>query len=104
MTMDWQPIETAPRDGTRIILTDGKSVEAGCFAPHVHGDEYAWAFVDDYAAEDVGHGNVGVQANAFKTDFVTHWMPLPGAPKMTLEHTRNMQNIGPDCANTEGAA
>lgn len=76
----WQPIETAPKDGTRIILTDGRTVEAGCFAPDVHGDDFAWAFVDDYQGCDLVTGYVGVAANAWKNTAVTHWQPLPEPP------------------------
>jgi hypothetical protein len=82
----WQPISTAPRDGTTIIITDGNAVEAGCFAPGVHGDDYAWAFVDDYTGTDLATsgGGVGVPANAFRTESVTHWQPLPNPPASTL--------------------
>lgn len=77
----WQDIATAPKDGTRIILTDGKSVEAGCFAPSIHGDEFPWAFVDDYQGMDLCAGYVGVAVNAWKAASVTHWMAFPEAPE-----------------------
>ena len=38
--MTWQPIETAPRNGTTILITDGKEVDTAYFdyddwcAPH----------------------------------------------------------------------
>jgi hypothetical protein len=78
---EWHDIATAPKDGTRIILTDGKAVEAGCYAPSIHGDEYPWAFVDDYSGADLTTGYVGVAVNAFKVADVTHWMPLPAPPQ-----------------------
>ena len=77
---EWKPIETAPRDGEIVLLTDGRSVVAGCFEPSIHGDEYPWAFVDDYAGCNMINGAVGVPANAFRTDGATHWMPLPLPP------------------------
>lgn len=77
----WQPIESAPKDGTRVLLTDGASVEAGCFAPSIHGDDFPWAFVDDYSGVDTTcDGAVGVLANAWKAQSVTHWQPLPPPP------------------------
>jgi hypothetical protein len=76
----WQPIETAPKDGTRIILTDGRLVEAGAYAPNIHGDDFPWAFVDDYQGIDTINGSVGVEVNAFKAGHATHWRPLPATP------------------------
>jgi len=80
--MTWQPIETAPKDGTRVLISDGKLVEAGCWAPDIHGDEYGWAFVDDYSGIDTIDGAVGVRCNAYQNRYVTHWMPFPGAPQV----------------------
>lgn len=80
MTSDWRPIETAPKDGTRIILTDGRAVEVGCFAPDVHGDDFPWVFVDDYSGCDLVTGYAGVSANAWKDGTVSHWQPLPPPP------------------------
>lgn len=55
---DWQPIETAPRDGTVIIV----------YAP---GLFQTAAWIDGY------------WTNACESwlDDVTHWMPLPEPPK-----------------------
>lgn len=60
--MDWQPIETAPKDGTNIIVY--------CPLP---GSEYIVTarfirvWVDSYEGEDIFNP--------------THWMPLPEPPK-----------------------
>lgn len=62
--MDWQPIETAPTDGTRILMC-GKG---GKIADGYYGQPDGWAnpkqFVWPY-----------IHANP------THWMPLPEPPK-----------------------
>ena len=63
---EWQPIETAPKDGTWIVICDGR--HAGCFlAAYWDGDEeapYKWFTVD----------------GSYHADFPTHWMPLPEPP------------------------
>lgn len=58
----WQPIETAPKDGSRLIV---RSVEIGtCVASEcsVGGDGPGWYVVNDIKITP------------------THWMPLPAAP------------------------
>lgn len=58
MDSNWQPIDTAPRDGTRVLLCPGDEwdVEAGYF--------YRCRFYTD----------AGCPLEA------THWMPLPAGP------------------------
>jgi hypothetical protein len=58
MMTKWQPIETAPRDGTEILCFDKY-----CVVMHWHELCKMW-FTDD--------GNTGEP---------THWMLLPEAPK-----------------------
>ena len=64
-TEQWMPIETAPKDGSRLILTDGAKVFRGGFArleSKEHPDAY-WMNFDDC---DVCHP--------------THWQPEPALP------------------------
>jgi hypothetical protein len=56
---DWQPIETAPKDGTNLLVTDGKITALGWH------DEFD-------APEDPWCGYIKRP---------THWMPLPPPPK-----------------------
>lgn len=71
--MDWQPIETAPRDGTDILIYVQLSNE--CFVAYWHsrfsklvrGD--AWAFATLFGGRTA------------YTKEATHWMPLPEPPK-----------------------
>jgi hypothetical protein len=64
---EWQPIETAPRDGTEVF----------CFIP-----EHNWGALkvgEDYKLlsfiQDVGWVN-----RAYHNEKPTHWMPLPPPP------------------------
>lgn len=64
---DWQPIETAPRDGTEFIA---------CWQPEgydyqlVNADTYWW-----------GRGECFISHEAGRIE-PTHWMPLPAPPKV----------------------
>jgi hypothetical protein len=55
--MDWQPIETAPRDGTSVLAV--------------------WA----YGAHEVVRWCGWWDANGFTRPEPTHWLPLPPPPK-----------------------
>jgi len=61
---EWQPIETAPRDGTRVLIADEDVwMAVARFWPC----NMAWT-------EDAASG--------LKLNEPTHWMPLPEPPKM----------------------
>lgn len=66
----WQPIETAPKDGTKILLRGG--VYHGCPFP---------AFWDPspYAPDRPWTSVIG--GSRLYEHVPTHWMPLPAAPK-----------------------
>lgn len=64
LSSEWQPIETAPKDGAWVLvywptmpITIYPKTAFNC------GDEYGWDTPDDY-------GQV----------YPTHWMPLPAPP------------------------
>lgn len=75
--MTWQRIETAPKDGTRIIL----------FVPNYH--EKIW--IGEYKIlERFEHGRrtylyegwqLGIMGSFGDKTEPTHWMPLPEPPK-----------------------
>ena len=70
--LDWQPIETAPKDGTSIILFDGKMVSYG-----------GWVSAADQGAEP--EEEFRIAAGWWSVDLhdnqPTHWMPLPSIPE-----------------------
>ncbi len=72
----WQPIETAPKDGTSVLLCDEYGMQVCVWSEtSVHG------FMDwVYGACD-GEYNF---RHAF--DSPTHWMPLPDPPTPQNSH------------------
>lgn len=67
--MDWQPIDTAPKDGTRILLLiDGMAIEGTL---PIGSSKY----LDLAITSQHGCG-----CCATNDDWPTHWMPLPQPP------------------------
>lgn len=64
----WQPIETAPKDGTSILVTDARVKE---------WTQVAWW--DDEAKTDWKWAHSDADGLWHKDSF-THWMPVPIAP------------------------
>ena len=62
----WRPIETAPKDGSEILLAhpDGSMVVGWWRENGLHGRASGWSDGDDFAME-----------------WPSHWMPLPAAPE-----------------------
>ncbi len=58
--VEWQPIETAPKDGTHIIATDGEAVQESFF--------------------DAEDGWVSVSRQSILWNSPTHWHPRPPPP------------------------
>jgi len=78
--MEWQPIETAPKDGTPHVrglwVCDATSgyplywqVDAGC----EHTDDGDWILSDGYTS-------------GWHADDYSHWMPLPEPPQYSTEN------------------
>ncbi len=70
---EWLPIETAPKDGTSILLHGSWSGEIGCDVP-IASTVGFWSY-DEWVASITDY--YSVSANP------THWMPLPPPPKTT---------------------
>lgn len=79
--MSWQPIETAPKDGTNIILSNGQSVAQGWWMDEPgyireHRDEDG-----RYLGQDESDGYQGwMDCDGGMLPDPTHWQPLPPPP------------------------
>lgn len=66
----WRGIETAPKDGAPILLSDGDYVVAGGWCENGNGEGAIWT---DYTVASWGY-------ELYREITPTHWMPLPAAP------------------------
>lgn len=64
--MNWQPIDTAPKDGTWVLLFGTPGV-----IPHV----------GRWLDEGWRNSHYGEREPYWRFSGLTHWMPLPEAPK-----------------------
>lgn len=68
MTKDWQPIDTAPKDGTRIL---------------VYSQSLYW-LVAFFGGDHDRPGHLSQWRSAWDAEWLartpTHWMPLPDPP------------------------
>ncbi len=69
--MEWKPIDTAPTDGTRVLVWDYDGEEC-VIAVWV---DYAWRIVDDGAVIPP-----------------SHWMPLPPRPPSLEAQAERMRD------------
>lgn len=67
----WLPIDTAPRDGTEILIRTNVGVVTAWLHAEA-GECNQWVCYDDLFAIDADDGRV------------THWMPLPSSPNNVL--------------------
>ena len=82
--MEWQPIETAPRDGTKVLVWAVK------WAGEIHGPTDS--AVCDIASFSNGHSDYPgtdwwdcAGGDAYATWCIpSHWMPLPAPPGSDL--------------------
>lgn len=72
----WQPIETAPKDGTRILMAVRGFVPA---VAYWQNDRGVFDYLDAECMPDERAWQA-MLANSFEWE-PTHWMPLPEPPK-----------------------
>lgn len=79
MTTQWQPIETAPKDGEKTRLSDktrilGFDGEECCVIYWSEGYTFPDGWISVSSSFDCDHGHL----DYFEP---THWMPLPAPPE-----------------------
>ena len=75
---EWQLIETAPKDGTMILLASGRHVFPGWWDESY--TSFPWIIVDMAHRCVCEGGSIAALANAADEGFPTHWQPLPTPP------------------------
>lgn len=84
--MEWQPIETAPKDGTVVILCDARphvGIGIGAFVPE---KREVWERIDTETkklvrVEEHGYWNANNgESICLGQHSITHWQPLPTPP------------------------
>jgi hypothetical protein len=79
--MDWQPIETAPKDGTTIDLwVVGYSDEPGRIVNASYYSDGWWYRDDDLESHPIDRLEPWMTFHGKPAPAVTHWMPLPPPP------------------------
>lgn len=80
MGMDWQPIATAPTDGSRILVGRAADASIGRHALVAEAwfNQGRWVHGPFHAPEPIG----------CPTDPITHWQPLPPPPDSPSERKR----------------
>jgi len=77
---DWQPIETAPKDGSPLLLFDRQRLD---------GDAHPTGAVEGHWCDDYGWQAAvwSMVSDLFLTKKIhpTHWMPLPEPPLTSTE-------------------
>jgi len=81
----WRPIESAPKDGTEYLCTDGKYIEIGLYdygyEIRNNGDYMAGGYGSNY---ETGKGNLYAAP--------TRWMPLPHPPMIAAASEASDEN------------
>lgn len=75
--MEWQPIATAPKDGTRIVLANAGAVDVGSWCDEVVPAKESGVEIECGLPE----GWYGMTEFYPDDRCPTHWMPLPEPPK-----------------------
>lgn len=78
---EWQPIETAPKDGQCcILLINGMAIE-GLWAEDDAWDEENAGWVKRGGWQVISLPSHGCGCCSYDNDSPSHWMPVPEPPK-----------------------
>jgi hypothetical protein len=74
MMTEWQPIATAPKDGTVILVTNGWNIACARW------DDDSWPYAANNARWSISdwHNDPIHLRGGYMS---THWMPLPSLPE-----------------------
>lgn len=75
---EWEPIETAPKDGTAVLLISMAAVKPDPVIGHWSDDD--GKFRDGYADDWYALAARGIRG---WHDLASHWQPLPSSPQGT---------------------
>jgi hypothetical protein len=70
---EWQPIETAPKDGSAILIWPAQSALTGSTECMIISYVVRW--------HDWKEAWIEASGEEYDTFYPTHWMPLPPPPK-----------------------
>lgn len=75
---EWRTIDSAPRDGTVILISDARYSGYPAFAAYFDSEQelYPWRFLNPRTTDGTGIGEM--QDDVYGP---THWMPLPEPPE-----------------------
>ena len=68
---EWQPIETAPKDGTRVLIAWNNGCDKGVVSAYWEPGYFG----------NIGWTEFQLRSDYWGPDTPTHWMPLPKPPK-----------------------
>lgn len=91
----WLPIESAPKDGTNIVLTNGKDVAQGWWEhqePYICEQRDTEGNYIDQQEHDGFDGWLDVDGGMGPDP--THWMPLPAAPSIAQDGQKSEADRG----------
>jgi hypothetical protein len=80
--MEWKTIETAPKDGTRILVYQDGEMEVADWYTHKYPATYTER-PDGLYEKNETEGSSWWNAN--ECQHPTHWMPLPAPPLTTAK-------------------
>ncbi len=82
MTMKWQPIETAPKDGSEFLAYDGRVKKMDVCIIKCHRN-HCWIYPTLQDREGQLEDEFG-----YDEEDITHWMPLPLPPQAKSKKPR----------------